>query len=115
MAAESTKGRRLLVATTNLDTAESVIWDLGAIAARGGEMFDEMHVDGETTTPFLIPTMHPSKGALDFGQDAMHALFEYGQRYAECGRLWIAGEDAVERSHRVASNAAVQSQDCPGD
>jgi predicted acylesterase/phospholipase RssA len=29
-------GRQLLVATTNLDTQQTVIWDLGAIALRGG-------------------------------------------------------------------------------
>lgn len=32
IAAEHASGRRLLVATTNLDTRSSVIWDLGAIA-----------------------------------------------------------------------------------
>jgi predicted acylesterase/phospholipase RssA len=37
VAAEAAKGRMLLVATTDLDKEESVIWDLGAIASRGGE------------------------------------------------------------------------------
>jgi len=32
VAAEHDKGRRLLVATTDLDTQESVVWDMGAIA-----------------------------------------------------------------------------------
>ena len=81
VAREATEGRMLLVATTNLDSEETVIWDLGAIARRGGEparklfvnvlvasssvpvMFDvdaasgsyqEMHVDGGTTVPFFI-------------------------------------------------------------
>ncbi len=36
IAAEHDKGRRLLVATTNLDTQETVIWDMGAIARQGG-------------------------------------------------------------------------------
>ncbi|WP_304187746.1 patatin-like phospholipase family protein [Phenylobacterium aquaticum] len=35
IAAEHRKGRRLLVATTNLDTEETVIWDMGAIAQGG--------------------------------------------------------------------------------
>lgn len=35
IAAEHAKGRRLLVATTNLDTQETTVWDMGAIAARG--------------------------------------------------------------------------------
>jgi hypothetical protein len=33
---EHEKGRQLLVATTNLDTQDLVLWDLGAIAATGG-------------------------------------------------------------------------------
>ncbi len=37
IADESRRGRRLLVATTNLDTELPVIWDLGAIAETGGD------------------------------------------------------------------------------
>ena len=36
VAAETSKGRRLIVATTDLDKQETVLWDMGAIAARGG-------------------------------------------------------------------------------
>lgn len=36
VAAEAAKGRLLLVATTDLDKEETVIWNLGEIAARGG-------------------------------------------------------------------------------
>jgi len=36
VAAEYAKGRRLLVGTTNLDTQQLVVWDMGAIAAAGG-------------------------------------------------------------------------------
>ena len=37
VAREAERGRLLLVATTDLDKEEPVIWDLGAIARRGGE------------------------------------------------------------------------------
>lgn len=37
VASEAAKGRILWVATTDLDKEETVIWDLGAIAERGGE------------------------------------------------------------------------------
>ena len=37
VAREATSGRLLWVATTDLDKEETVIWDMGAIAARGGE------------------------------------------------------------------------------
>jgi hypothetical protein len=36
IALEHAKGRRLLVASTNLDTEQLVIWDMGAIATQGG-------------------------------------------------------------------------------
>jgi len=36
VAAEHARGRRLLVGTTNLNTEQLVVWDMGAIAARGG-------------------------------------------------------------------------------
>jgi len=36
VAAEAAKGRLLLVATTNVDSGEPVIWDLGSIARYGG-------------------------------------------------------------------------------
>lgn len=37
VAARAANGRMLLVATTNLDKEESVIWNMGAIAERGGK------------------------------------------------------------------------------
>ncbi len=37
IAAEHRKGRRLLVATTDLDREETVIWDMGALAEQGDE------------------------------------------------------------------------------
>lgn len=86
VAKEAATGRTLLVATTNLDTEETQIWDMGAIAMQGGEKsrtlfrdvlvasasvpaifppvlidvtegdrtFQEMHVDGGATTPFVV-------------------------------------------------------------
>ena len=37
IAAEHRRGRRLFVVTTDLDSARSVVWNMGAIAAHGGE------------------------------------------------------------------------------
>jgi Patatin-like phospholipase len=37
IAAEHARGRRLFVATTNLDAARRVVWNMGAIAARGDD------------------------------------------------------------------------------
>lgn len=87
IAAASRSGRVLEIATTDLDAQRTVIWDVGAIARRGGSaarelMVDilvasasvpgvfppvlidvaaggrrhqEMHVDGGTLLPFLVP------------------------------------------------------------
>jgi predicted acylesterase/phospholipase RssA len=78
IAVEARKGRLLLVATTDVNTGEPVVWDLGAIAMHGGEeartlfrdvlvasasvpgMFPPVvirnvpHVDGGVTLPFFV-------------------------------------------------------------
>jgi predicted acylesterase/phospholipase RssA len=78
VAREARKGRLLLVATTNVDSGEPVVWDLGSIAVHGGRdarslfatilvasasvpgifppvlIDDEMHVDGGVTLPFFV-------------------------------------------------------------
>lgn len=86
VAAEAAKGRLLMIATTDLDKEQTVIWNLGVIAAQGGDsarrlfrdvivasasipglfppviihveesgtVYDEMHVDGGTTSPLFI-------------------------------------------------------------
>src|SRR6185312_2933744 len=37
IAAEYAKGRRLFIVTTDLDAGRSVVWNMGAIAAHGGD------------------------------------------------------------------------------
>lgn len=86
VAAQAATGRLLLVATTDLDSGGTIVWNLGTIAAHGGPaalklfrrvlvasasipgdfppvlirvrasegIFDEMQVDGSTTSPFLF-------------------------------------------------------------
>lgn len=87
VAEQHCRGRRLLVATTNLDTLRTVVWDMGAIAAQDSparldlfisvlaasaslpglfapqmiqvvaddQSFEEMHIDGGTASPLLLP------------------------------------------------------------
>lgn len=78
VAREARTGRLLLVATTDVDSGEPVVWDLGSIAVHGGRdarllfskilvasasvpgifppvvIGDEMHVDGGVTLPFFV-------------------------------------------------------------
>jgi hypothetical protein len=61
VAAEYAKGRRLIVATTDLDTEQLVVWDMGAIAARGGpaarELFVKVLVASASIPGVYAPTM----------------------------------------------------------
>jgi predicted acylesterase/phospholipase RssA len=223
VAEQAAQGRLLLVATTDLDKEESVIWDMGAIAARGGEparqlfrdvliasasipglfppvlihvegagnSYDEMHVDGGTTVSFFVtseiaqqekkhfhvldraqvfvlvngqlstypqttrerpisvlarsfsaglthtsrrtleltaafadryemdfrftyvPVTYPFKGPLDFKFSSMHALFEFGARCAEAGRLWTTLQQAMGEAQHAATTMSQQTDDCP--
>lgn len=66
VAAEHRRGRRLLIATTNLDTEETVIWDMGAIAARGGpdsrKLFEEVLVASASIPGVFPPTLIEIEG-----------------------------------------------------
>lgn len=58
VAREATDGRMLLAATTNLDSEETVIWDLGAIARRGGEPARQLFVNvlvASSSVPGVFP------------------------------------------------------------
>jgi len=61
VAAHAAEGRQLLVATTNLDTQETVIWDLGAIAAQRTEaarqLFRRVLVASASYPGLLPPTL----------------------------------------------------------
>ncbi len=61
VAAEHAKGRRLLVATTDLDTGQLVVWDMGAIAAQQGpearNLFAEVLVASASVPGMFSPTM----------------------------------------------------------
>ena len=58
VAAEHARGRRLLVATTNLDSQKSCIWDMGEIASRGGKQALQLFRDvlvASASLPGLFP------------------------------------------------------------
>ncbi len=61
IAREAANGRMLLVATTNLDREETVIWDMGAIAQRGGaparELFRKVLVASASVPGVFPPVM----------------------------------------------------------
>jgi predicted acylesterase/phospholipase RssA len=58
VASEAAKGRLLLVATTNVDSGEPVIWDLGSIARYGGENAHSLFRDvlvASASVPGMFP------------------------------------------------------------
>ena len=60
-----------------------------------------------------VPVTYPFKGPLDFKFDSMHALFEYGARCAEAGRLWTTLQHAINEALRAAATTSRQTDDCP--
>jgi patatin-like phospholipase len=75
IAQESAKGRLLLVATTYLDKGETVIWDMGAIAAQGGEAARTLFRDvlvASASIPGLFPPVliHVEDSGVSY--DEMH-------------------------------------------
>jgi predicted acylesterase/phospholipase RssA len=67
VAAETAKGRRLIVATTDLDKQETVLWDMGAIAAHGGDAARQLFRDvlvASASVPGMFPPViiHVSDG-----------------------------------------------------
>lgn len=58
IAAEHKRGRRLLVITTHLDAGRGVLWDIGAIAAAGGEKAQKLISDillASSAIPGIFP------------------------------------------------------------
>ena len=224
IARATASGRRLIVATTDLDSEETVLWDMGAIAEHGGEaarglfrdvlvasasvpgafppvlirvrdghrVYDEMHVDGSVTTPVFalplvaglrvadlphlgggevymivngqlarvptttpistlamltrsfsagmtyqtreailgtinltrhlgmrfrltsIPVDYPSRTIVDFSPRFMRGLFDYGERCAASGQLWLTPEQSIERNTSAGRVRRAADTPCPG-
>jgi hypothetical protein len=75
VAEESVKGRSLLVATTDLDKEETVIWDMGAIASQGGEaarlLFRDVLVASASIPGLFAPVIIRVEGS-GIQYDEMH-------------------------------------------
>lgn len=75
VAKEFKTGRMLLVATTDLDKQETVIWDMGAIASQGGEsarvLFRDVLVASASIPGIFPPVLiHVASGGTQY--DEMH-------------------------------------------
>ncbi|RDJ00658.1 hypothetical protein DVT68_04345 [Dyella solisilvae] len=75
VARENAKGRRLVVATTDLDKGETMLWDMGAIATRGGEIARETFRDvlvASASVPGMFPPVLIHVRVGDSHYDEMH-------------------------------------------
>lgn len=102
VAREHANGRRLLVVTTNLDTQESVIWDMGVIATRGDddarELFKNVLVASASIPGVFPPVLLP--GLTDQGEVVMEMHVDGGVNLPylavpEGLMLWTAPENAA--------------------
>ncbi|MFE1602510.1 patatin-like phospholipase family protein [Methylobacterium sp. ID0610] len=77
VAAEHAKGRRLLVVTTELDSGRPVLWDMGAIAARGGpasvKLFREVLLASAAIPGVFPPVLIDAEGPGGKRFQEMHA------------------------------------------
>jgi len=75
VAEQSSKGRSLLVATTDLDKEETVIWDMGAIATHGGpaarNLFRDVLVASASIPGLFAPVLIHVEGS-GTAYDEMH-------------------------------------------
>jgi hypothetical protein len=79
VAAEHAKGRRLLVATTDLDTEDLVIWDMGAIATHGGPAARKLFADVLVASASVPVIFAPSLIAVQSGTSVFNELHVDGQ------------------------------------
>jgi hypothetical protein len=125
VAREHAKGRRLLIATTNLDSQKATIWDMGAIATQGGEDAVQLFRDvlvASATLPGLFPPklidveapdgeggmaryqeMHADGGIaapLFLMPDALLRWRELGQRLRR-GRVYVIFNTVLDPSPRT--------------
>jgi|SRR5450631_585677 len=130
VALEAATGRLLLVATTDVDTGEPVVWDLGSIAMNGGAgaralfrdvllasasvpgmfppivihvqeqgaLYDEVHVDGTITVPFLVPLALAEPSALGSSHSTVVYVIVDGRLSEEPLAIPLRARTIVARS-----------------
>jgi hypothetical protein len=84
IAREHANGRRLLIATTNLDSQKATIWDMGAIATRGGE--DAVHLFRDVlVASATLPGLFPPKLFDVEAPDGEGGMTRYQEMHADGG------------------------------
>lgn len=106
IADEYAQGRRLLVVTTNLDSGDSVIWDMGGLAAQGPDaidLFKDVLVASSSIPGVFAPVLIPAIGPTGEVILEMHADGGVNTPFLavpEGALLWTAPE-------QLTSNASI--------
>lgn len=126
IAQEHAKGRRLLIATTNLDSQRTVVWDMGAIAARGGpgalKLFRDVLIASAAIPGVFPPVMIPVTAPDGKEIDEMHVdggvtapfvtipeglyFWEAPQGQALKGRIYVIVNGKIDPSFAVVRGRA---------
>jgi len=104
VAAEHAKGRRLLIATTDLDTEDLVIWDMGAIATHGGPEAQKLFSDVLIASASVPVVFAPSLIAVQSGGRVFHELHVDGQAenaFLGIPQTLLLGQSIAKASYKV--------------
>jgi len=92
IAEEHSKGRRLYIATTNLDAHRSVIWNLGAIAFSGPpdalQLIHEVMLCIRFNTCCIPATEFVPNPKEPFDSDEMNRLYDLAYKMGKSGYPW---------------------------
>lgn len=113
IAAEHAKGRRLLVVTTNLDTQESVVWDMGQLATQGDEqalvLFREVLI-ASASIPGVFPPVMIAGLDGDRIVEEMHADGGINMPFLAVPENFLAGADRIPGSERASIYVLINGQ-----
>jgi predicted acylesterase/phospholipase RssA len=113
IAAEHAGGRRLLVVTTNLDTQESVVWDMGQLATQGDEqallLFREVLIASASIPGVFPPVMI---AGLDGDQivEEMHADGGVNMPFLAVPETLLVATDRVPGAERASIYVLINGQ-----
>jgi len=94
VAAEHRRGRRLFVITSNLDAGRSMVWNMGAIAAHGGDEAIKLFRDvllASASLPGAFPPVYVEVASNDHRFKEMHVDGGVGGPIFVAPETWLTG------------------------
>jgi hypothetical protein len=98
VAAEHRRGRRLFVATANLDAGRTTVWNMGAIAARGDDAALRLFRDvllASASLPGIFPPVYFDVESNGHHFKEMHADGGTGGPFFVGPESWLTGTDSL--------------------